>query len=226
MSGLLEIYSSTGMNLTKWLSNYQQALSGVARGEWAQNLTLATDSNNELEPTLKTLGIIYDAAKDCFTFYKERPTISEAAWTKRSCLSACASIYDPLGLIAPYVIRAREFVQKLWQFDHGWDDLLPLERVKPWLAWIDELEHLDLIRVQRCLRPPTEEKQTGSSLHIFADASSVAYAACAYLVTTFASSAPTSHLVAARARLRKKGLTIPRCELAGAVLAVEMADKM
>ena len=110
-------------------------------------------------------------------------------------------------------------MQQLWAFDFGWDEALPPERIKTWIQWISELQHLEKIKVQRCLRAKSDRTQVRATLHIFADASSVAYAACAYLVTEYDSGQPTSILVAARARLRKRGLTIPRCELEGAVLA-------
>ena len=148
----------------------------------------------------------------------------QADWTKRSCPSdGCQACTHP----------------RLWR------DLLipqgvpliglrfgrlgtPPERIKTWTQWFNELQHLEKATVQCCLRAKSDRTQPRATLHIFADASSVTYAVCAYLVTGYDSGPPTSILVAARAaraRLRKRGLTFPRCELEGAVLASEMSEK-
>ena len=75
--GLQQIYKATGMRLTKWLSNEAAALADTAEGEWAQDLRLATHEDPLNEAASKTLGVIYDAREDQFSFYKERPGIPD-----------------------------------------------------------------------------------------------------------------------------------------------------
>ena len=55
-------------------------------------------------------------------------------FTKRSMLSIINSIYDPLGLINPFTIRAKILMRKLWAQNPkiDWDDNLPKEIEQEW----------------------------------------------------------------------------------------------
>ena len=44
--------------------------------------------------------------------------------TKRKVLSSIAKLYDPLGWLAPVVITAKAFIQKLWFAKLDWEDSL------------------------------------------------------------------------------------------------------
>ena len=46
----------------------------------------------------------------------------DGKWTKRSALQFTNAIYDPLNCLAPYAIRNRLFLQKLWELKYGWDE--------------------------------------------------------------------------------------------------------
>ncbi len=60
-------------------------------------------------------------------------------------------------------------------------------------------------------------------MHIFADASSEAYAAAAFLVCTYVNLPPSSHLIIAKAHVTPKQISsIPRLELLAAELAVNL----
>ena len=45
--------------------------------------------------------------------------------TKRTMLSQTARIYDPIGLAAAFIIRAKIGMQELWQIGVDWDQELP-----------------------------------------------------------------------------------------------------
>jgi hypothetical protein len=49
------------------------------------------------------------------------------AETRREILSFVASVYDPLGLVAPVVLPAKRMLQELWPSGCGWDEELPKE---------------------------------------------------------------------------------------------------
>lgn len=55
--------------------------------------------------------------------------------TRRGILSTVASIYDPLGFLAPYVLAGKKILQEMCHQGVGWDDPLP-EMLKPrWESW-------------------------------------------------------------------------------------------
>ena len=47
-----------------------------------------------------------------------------AEWTKRSLLKHVASLYDPLGLVAPYALQGKILLQELWKAGVTWDEEL------------------------------------------------------------------------------------------------------
>jgi len=44
--------------------------------------------------------------------------------TKRDVLNESSKVYDPLGLLSPVTIKAKIFMQKLWQLNVEWDEPL------------------------------------------------------------------------------------------------------
>ena len=52
-----------------------------------------------------------------------------AAITKQIILSQKNGVYDPMGLIAPFTVRVKILMRKLWQEPKqiGWDDPIPTE---------------------------------------------------------------------------------------------------
>lgn len=142
-----------------------------------------------------------------------------SARTRREVLSAIARIFDPLGLISPWVIKLKIFFQSLWSSTPplDWDSPLPSEASARWSDLVAEIPHSPFeVCFPRFL--PMDE---WSELHVFADASSHAYAAVVYVKT-----GSQAHLLCARARLaplKPLTLTIPRLELMANLLAARLA---
>ena len=53
-----------------------------------------------------------------FKISKDKPA------TKRGMLSKLSSVYDPLGLELPVILKGRRIIQKLCQGNTAWDDTL------------------------------------------------------------------------------------------------------
>ena len=55
-------------------------------------------------------------------------------WTKRLALAHVYQIYDPLGLISPFTIKAKILLRKLWTVEPKleWDDPLPGHLLIEW----------------------------------------------------------------------------------------------
>ena len=136
------------------------------------------------------------------------------ARTKREALSQLAAVFDPLGLLAPWTIGLKLFVQSLWTKGGDWDDPLSPEDTQRWDTLRDPLPFT--LQVPRLA--PTNQT---SELHVFCDASQQAYAAAVYLKTD-----RTPHLICAKARvapLKPATLTVPRLELMAALVGARLA---
>ena len=71
--------------------------------------------------------------------------------TKRNLLGVSASIYDPLGLIAPITARIKTIFQNLCKDRLNWDDIIQPNIALVWNKFLEEVKGLREIRVQRCV---------------------------------------------------------------------------
>ena len=171
-------------------------------------------------PMHKALGILWDTEADELCV---RLTVSVKEVTKRHILSSLASIFDPLGLAAPLVLQARLLLQELCRASVSWDEPAPENICQRFEQWVGLLDTLLLVRVPRCQLP--EFQFSKIELHHFADASSVAYAACSYVRFVGQNGEYHMSLVLGKCKVVpiKPVLTIPRLELMACVLAVRLA---
>ena len=109
---------------------------------------------------------------DCFGFsivLKDQPL------TRRGVLATVASVYDPLGFLAPLVLRAKKILQEICRRGVSWDDPLP-EDVRPrWERWKLDLVRLKELQIPRCFEPKTMSQKKSYELHNFADATPSGY---------------------------------------------------
>lgn len=96
--------------------------------------------------------------------------------TKRNVLQTMARIYDPLGMLGPFTVRIKILLQRIWKERINWDLSLSGYLLSEFQMWHEELSILKEYSMQRCL-----SANAGSvEIHIFADASPLAYGAVAY----------------------------------------------
>ena len=122
------------------------------------------------------LGLNWNVERDELSIKSVK--FSEQVLSKRSLLSKVSSVFDPLGLISPLVIRGKMLIQRAWAEKLGWDDPLPEDYVEEWQELVGKLVDVDRVKFSRaaCGDSPCQ-------LHVFCDASVKAYGAVAYLVS-------------------------------------------
>lgn len=86
----------------KRLSNSKTVLKEIPPEDRASEVDL---ESGDL-PVAKTLGLIW-IAKDVFTF-KVSQIPEDFSFTKRNFLRKKATLFDPLGFLAPFTIRAKK----------------------------------------------------------------------------------------------------------------------
>lgn len=205
------IFESYGLNLRKWNSNA---------------IELMTKETVEVqlhpEKACTALGMQWNTSTDQRS-YKVTLKPNERL-TKRTALSQIASLFDPLGFLAPIIMRAKLFMQRLWLGQFGWDDPLPNELLPEWQAIQTSLLLCAKIRIPRWTG--YAKQNTHVSLHGFCDASEKAYTAGIYLRTVHENESVEVHLLTSKSKVAPlKPVSIPRLELCSAVLLARLMDK-
>ena len=162
-------------------------------------------------------------ASDTFQF---RVAVKENPFTRRGVLSTVASIFDPLGFVAPFILVGKRILQTMCRDKVGWDEPLPDDLKPHWEAWLQDLLDLSAVKISRCYVPPTFKDVQCQELHNFSDASATGYGVCSYLRTVTLSGEVHCTLVMGKARVAPtKVTTIPRLELSAAVIATRTDNR-
>ncbi|KRX20154.1 hypothetical protein T07_9119 [Trichinella nelsoni] len=90
----------------------------------------------------KTLGIVWDSANNELAYGVPPDVDLWSSDTKCQLISVTTKLYDPLGYLAPYVIRAKVLFQRLWQNGLNWDDETLSDLQKEWQTWKLELRDI------------------------------------------------------------------------------------
>ena len=141
--------------------------------------------------------------------------------TKRIVLSRTAKLFDLLGWLAPFVIRAKILMQSLWQEKKGWDEEIDLDHQIIRRNWERELPPIKQLKLLRWNGYYPQAKFV--ELHGFADASKLAYGASLYL-RVVEEDHVTVTLINAKSKVAPlKLLSIPLLELTAAHLLGKLA---
>lgn len=136
-----------------------------------------------------------------------------------------SSLFDPLGFLASITIQGRLLLRELSSQTHEWDTPLPENRHEEWTRWCHSLQDLRSLNIPRMYVsiPFSEAKHT--KICVFSDASMKAISAVACLRASNQNGNTEVGFILGKARLAPKpDLSVPRLELCGAVLAVELSE--
>ena len=159
----------------------------------------------------RALGVQWSPTSDTLQY---APPQEERPLTRRGMLATVASIYDPLGLIAPVLLQGKQILQSMCTKGSGWDDPPP-EGLRPrWETWKADLSSLKELQIARCYLPPDLYPPVRTELHHFSDASTKGYGMCSYLRFETANGSVHCSLVVGKSRVTPiKVVTVPRLEL-------------
>lgn len=201
-----------GFQLRKWVTNDENVLQQIPH----QLREIAFPLSFDLNDSTKTLGIHYHPAIDIFKFKVQTLSSSEIP-TKRTLLSDTARLFDPLGWLAPVIIKAKIMLQQVWQAGYDWDHRLKDPIKEEWLRYKSELKQLESIRIPRWIGKQKFNKKI--QLHGFCDASQDAYSAVVYIKITDHQGNNTISLMSSKTKVAPiKTISLPRLELCGAYL--------
>ena len=214
-STAIEVFSDAKFVLHKWNSNVAELEETHERENVDSELSFAKQQLGVQTSESKVLGLLWNKQLDTLTvtFHQDEDTSNQ----ERTLLKKLAKVYDPLGLTTPFTLQGKLIYRDICHQKLPWNAQLTrnlTERVK----WEQTLPTGVMVpRPVMNFREPVLSLE----LHAFGDASTQGVGTAVYAVIQ-QSSGTTQRLVAARGRLAKQGLTVPRLELISTHMATNL----
>lgn len=208
-----------GFKMQKWTSNDNNFLKYIeATGENTDDIYVLNNDD-----VIKTFGIRMNRVADKFQYIMNLNY--KTSETKRKILSNIARIYEPMGWLAPVIVTAKVFIQKLWLSGISWDQPIPKILKYEWIKYEHDLREVKIITINRWLN--TNNTDTTQELHGYSDASTMAYAATVYLRVVKEDDKIHTSLITAKTKVAPtKTISVPRLELCGAVLLTSLLNEV
>lgn len=208
------------LHLHKFVSNNREVLESICETERAAEVKNVDLVHDDL-PMQRVLGVRWNAESDTFSF---KVLLGEKPETRRGILSVVASVYDPLGFIAPFILTGKRILQEMCQKGMTWDEPLPSELKPRWESWLDDLKNLERIQIPRCFTPSNFGQVLKVELHHFSDASCQGYGQCSYIRLVGEDKVHCSLIMGKSRVAPTKVVTIPRLELTAAVISAAVSN--
>jgi hypothetical protein len=219
---LCELLAKGSFHTHKWASNDHRVLEGIPNDK--QHFD-SLDFQKDLY--LKTLGLKLNMQDDCFVFSCPEPFDKQSP-TKKDILSHISKFYDPLGFIAPIIMKAKAFMQKVYSEKIGWNEVPSPQLREEWFSFANKLTQMKPLTINRYLQIPSNA--TALQLIGFADAcSTTGYGCCVYLRVVDEHGNASLSLLCAKSRINprnKDTLTIARLELCSMLLLSKLINRV
>lgn len=202
------VLQKSGFQLCKWKSNSENLIKEL-KGVNDTSINLGEDDQTSV------LGLKWLIKTDEFT-YDVNDNDMDNKLTKRIVLSKIAKLYDPNGFVAPFITKAKIFMQTLWKLKIDWDIDLPFNLASEWASIWNNIESIRKIRIPRYIGSYERQKM---QIHGFSDASIKALGAVIYVRIIDNNNKIHVRLISSKSRIAPiKIVSIPRLELTAAEL--------
>ncbi|XP_062701721.1 uncharacterized protein LOC134285252 [Aedes albopictus] len=223
---LLQLLHSGGFDAHKWCSNEPAILEEIPKNLWGTTFDVGDAADKAV---VKTLGVVWNASQDWFSFRVQPPEEACRSVTRKGVLSEIAKFFDPLGLAGPVVTTAKLIFREVGLLNLGWDDPIPDAIAEKWRAFRTQLPALNDLEIPRWI---LSDGMNLVELHGFADASDQAYGTCLYTSLVLPDGAVKMNLICSKSRIlpkktgKMKPITTPRAELLAALLLSREVTKV
>ena len=220
--GLIDLCKEGDFVLAKFMSNSKAVLAAIPehlRGPKVKSL------DDDL-PVDKALGVVYDAEVDEFRVRTQK--MGGILSNRKEALAAVMAIFDPIGIVGPFVLTGKKLNQRLCTLKIGWNDSLPPDVALEFQKWYDDIPLLGNIAISRWIGLASENDSV--TLHTFCDASFIGYGAVSYVIVDRTSQVFWLHAKNRVSPMKEMevdvGENIPRLELQGAVIAIQLVTQI
>ena len=163
--------------MTKFVSNVKEIQKEVCTS--SDNLSQVKEILSSEGQESHVLGLKWDLVLDTLVVSRGLNRELKDTITQRTVLSFVSSVFDPIGLVAPYTVRARLLLKEIWRISgQQWDNPLPLNLNAKFLEWRSGLTILGQLIIPRCYFPSAIDK---IELHMFGDSSQEVFCAVGFL---------------------------------------------
>ena len=175
---LQPLLSQHGFELKKWISNNDAVTEAIPE----DLKSISNTKQVEVEPNTEGSSVLglqwtftYDSLQLCRGTNKE----VETPITQRKILSLVSSVFDPIGLFAPFSVHMRRLMKSIWTKNgQHWDNEVEPSEEEEFLRWKEQLPIVAETSIDRRYFSRERDKV---ELHVFADASEDTMSAVAYL---------------------------------------------
>ena len=94
-------------------------------------------------PMERAFGVVWDTSSDCHVHQvvkRERGHTSEDSEFE-------ASLFHPIVFLALFLVKAKIFLQHVWQLGIAWDDAPSPEFLREWSKWQEDLDVIAQFRI-------------------------------------------------------------------------------
>ena len=259
MEQIKDVMLEGGFPVKKWVSSEEEALAGIPEEDRLGVSTAIRIQGSETwdglstEERVSALGMSWVVSHDyfCIAGADQEMVGPGSIITKRVVTSKVAGIFDPMGLVAPFLMGGKRLIKQCWlthkkeskekglkgndlmRFQkQTWDHELPDSISTAFRNWQSQVNLLKQFKVDRCLI--LKDKQVKErQLHVFGDASPFGCSAAAYCRTEYMDGTVTAALINSKTRVApsedsgEEGQgNLPRLELVAAVTAKRLAARI
>ena len=224
LNQLHPLLSQHGFELKKWIGNDDAVIEAIAE----DLKSISNTKQVEVEPSTEgssVLGLQWTITDDSFQVCRGTNKEVETPITRRKNLSVVSSVFDPIGLFAPFSVHMRRLLKSIWtKTGQHWDnEVEPIEE-EEFLRWKEQLPIVAETSIDRRYFNKERDK---AELHVFADASEDTMCAVAYLRSQPKKYSADLAFVIGKCRVAPmRHLSIPRLELQAAVMAVRLKEQI
>ena len=216
--------SQHGFELKKWISNNDAVTEAIPE----DLKSISNTKQVEVEPNTEgssVLGLQWTVTDDSLQVCRGTNKEVEAPITQRKILSLVSSVFDPIGLFAPFSVHMRRLLKGIWTKNgQHWDNEVEPGEEEEFLRWKEQLPIVAETSIDRRYFNRERDK---TELHVFADASEDTMCAVAYLRSQPKEYAADLAFVIGKCRVAPmRHISIPRLELQAAVMAVRLKEQI
>ena len=111
------LWEKAGMHARRWVSNSERVIAATSVEDRATEVNIQ-DRNITVTTTL---GFQWNGTEDMLVVPATSVPV-EYSITKRNFLEKIAAVFDPLGLVSPFIVQAKIMLQELWTRGYEWDE--------------------------------------------------------------------------------------------------------
>ena len=124
----IEVFEDGSFKLHKWHSNVMSLEENLQKPVDNEELSFGKAQLGTNKRETKLLGLTWDKTKDTLSV----ETTQKPVTTKREALSELAKVYDPLGLVSPTTLFAKQLYREMCEAKLPWDGALTEQIRRRW----------------------------------------------------------------------------------------------